>query len=58
MSYTSERILLGSPRESQSTRFRAWVLLAIPLLAVLFQVYVPRFFEFLGFLDMPLLVVV
>ena len=58
MSYTSERILLSNQRESQKSRFRAWVLLAIPLLAVLFQVYVPRFVEVLGFLDMPLLVVV
>jgi rod shape-determining protein MreD len=29
-----------------------------PLAAILFQVYVPLFFQFLGFLEMPLLVVV
>src|SRR5438445_523270 len=54
MSYSSGRILLNSQREGQVSRFRAWVLLA----AILFQVYVPLFFQFLGFVEMPLLVVV
>ena len=58
MSYSSERILLSSQREGQVSRFRAWVMLAVPLAAILFQVYVPLFFQFLGFLEMPLLVVV
>jgi rod shape-determining protein MreD len=58
MSYSSERILLNSQREGQVSRFRAWVLFAVPLAAILFQVYVPLFFQFLGFLEMPLLVVV
>lgn len=58
MSYSSERILLSSQREGQVSRFRAWVMFAVPLAAILFQIYVPRFFQFLGFLDMPLLVVV
>jgi rod shape-determining protein MreD len=58
MSYSSERILLNSQREGQVSRFRAWVMLAVPLAAILFQVYVPLFFQFLGFVEMPLLVVV
>jgi rod shape-determining protein MreD len=58
MSYSDGRILLNSQRESQVSRFRVWVLLAVPLAAILFQVYVPLFFQFLGFLEMPLLVVV
>ena len=57
MSYPDGRMLL-SQREGQASRFRAWVLLAIPLAAILFQVYVPLFFQFLGFLEMPLLVVI
>jgi rod shape-determining protein MreD len=58
-SYSSSgRILLSSERESQVSRFRAWVMFAVPLAAILFQVYVPLFFQFLGFLEMPLLVVV
>ena len=58
MSYDSGRILLNSQREGQVSRFRFWVMLAVPLAAILFQVYVPLFFQFLGFLEMPLLVVV
>jgi len=58
VTYSGERMLLSSQREGQVSRFRAWVLLAIPLAAILFQVYVPLFFQFLGFLEMPLLVVV
>ncbi|HEY7391046.1 MAG TPA: rod shape-determining protein MreD [Bryobacteraceae bacterium] len=59
MNYSdSERILLSSQREGQVSRFRFWVMLAIPMAAILFQVYVPLFFQFLGFLEMPLLVVV
>ena len=49
MSYDSGRILLNSQREGQVSRFRFWVMLAV---------YVPLFFQFLGFLEMPLLVVV
>lgn len=58
MSYSDSRILLNSQREGQVSRYRAWVLMAVPLAAVLFQIYVPLFFPFLKFLDMPLLVVV
>src|SRR5215470_20418003 len=58
MPYSGERILLSSQREGQVSRFRAWVMVAVPLAAILFQVYVPLFFQFLGFLEMPLLVVV
>jgi rod shape-determining protein MreD len=58
VSYSGERILLGSQREGQISRFPAWVMLVVPLAAILFQVYVPLFFEFLSFLEMPLLVVV
>jgi rod shape-determining protein MreD len=58
MSYSSGRILLSSQREGQVSRFRTWVLFAVPLAAILFQVYVPLFFQFLGFVELPLLVVV
>jgi rod shape-determining protein MreD len=39
-----------------SFRPLTWVLL--PVLAILFQVYVPRFFGFLSYLELPLLVTV
>src|ERR1035437_3285056 len=58
MSYSSERMLLSSEREGRISRFRIWVMVAVPLAAILFQVYVPLFFQFLGFLELPLLVVV
>ena len=51
-------VVLGSRRESQISRFRAWIVLAVSLAAILFQLFVPRFFEFLGFIEMPLLVVI
>ena len=40
------------------SRFTAAVVLGIPLGAILFQVYVPRFFQFLSYLELPLLVTV
>ncbi|HWB84148.1 MAG TPA: rod shape-determining protein MreD [Bryobacteraceae bacterium] len=58
MTYSGERILLNSQREGQVSRFPAWVMIVVPLCAILFQVYVPLFFQFLGFVEMPLLVVV
>jgi len=58
VSYSGGHILLSSQREGQISRFPAWVMLMVPLAAILFQVYVPLFFEFLSFLEMPLLVVV
>jgi rod shape-determining protein MreD len=58
MSYSSDRILLSNQRESRVSRFRAWVLVLVPLAAILFQVYVPLFFQFLGYLELPLLVTV
>ena len=57
MDYSSP-VVLGSRRESEISRFRAWIVLAVPLAAILFQLFVPRFFEFLGFIEMPLLVVI
>ncbi len=54
----NDRILLGNQRESQVSRFRAWVFFAIPLAAILFQVYVPLFFDFLSYLEMPLIVTI
>ena len=53
-----DRLLLGSQRESQISKFRAWVFFAVPLAAILFQVYIPMFFQFLSFLEMPLLVTI
>lgn len=58
MDYSTGPVLISSTRESQISRFRAWIVFAVPLAAILFQLFVPRFFEFLGFIEMPLLVVI
>ncbi len=58
MTYSSDRLLLGSQRESRVSRFRPWVLLVVPLFAILFQVYVPLVVSCLAYLDLPLLVAV
>ncbi|MDQ6677673.1 MAG: rod shape-determining protein MreD [Acidobacteriota bacterium] len=59
MSYLSgDRVLLDSERESRISHFRTWVLVLIPLLAILFQLYVPLYVKFLQYLDIPLLVTI
>ncbi len=54
----SDQILIGNARERGVARFRRWGLIAVPLLAILFQVYVPRYYESLRYLELPLLVTV
>lgn len=53
-----DRIVFDGRRKSRISRFRPAVQLLVPLAAILYQVYVPRFFEFLGYLALPLLVTV
>ncbi|MFB3827349.1 MAG: rod shape-determining protein MreD [Bryobacteraceae bacterium] len=55
---SADRLLLSNQRESRISKFRAWVIVIVPLLAILFQVYIPLFFQFLGYLELPLLVTV
>ena len=40
------------------SRIRPWVILAAPVAAILFQVYVPLYFPLLQYLELPLLVIV
>ena len=47
-----------SRRTRKTRRMRPLALVLIPLAAILFQVYVPRFFQYLGYLELPLLVTV
>jgi len=58
MSDMSEHVLADSPRRRTASRFRPTALLLVPLAAILFQVYLPRFIEYLGYLELPLLVTV
>ena len=57
MTEYSDRYLVGNQRE-QVSRFRARVMLLVPLAAILYQVYVPRFWDVLGLFDLPLLVTI
>lgn len=58
MSEYTERLLTGPTRKDKSDRLRIVWLIFIPLIAILFQVYVPRFLSFLSYLELPLLVTV
>src|SRR3989442_4502535 len=58
MRYSDDHVLSHSQRESQISRFRAWVLFMVPLAAILFQVYIPLFFQFLAYLELPLIVTI
>lgn len=58
MSDYTGSLLSDVPRRSKASKFRPTALLLVPLAAILFQVYVPRFVEYLGYLELPLLVTV
>jgi rod shape-determining protein MreD len=53
-----DRVLLDSERESRISHFRGWVLVLVPLLAILFHLYVPLVFPFLRYLEVPLLITI
>lgn len=58
MNQFSERLLSDPPRTERNQRFRPRILILVPLAAILFQAYVPRFFPFLSYLELPLLITV
>ncbi len=58
MTEYTERLLENPPRREGAERLRIVWLIIIPLLAVLSQVYVPRFVPFLAYLELPLLITV
>ena len=59
MSYEmSDRVMLGNQRETRISHFRTWVLVLIPLFAILFQLYVPLYIKPLSYLEIPLLVTI
>jgi rod shape-determining protein MreD len=57
MPYSSDRSL-ALDREAQISRFKTWIIIVVPVLAILCQVYLPLFFQFLHFLELPLLVTI
>ncbi len=58
MNEYSDHLLTEVPRKSRAFRFRPAAVFLVPLTAILFQVYLPRFFQYLGYLELPLLVTV
>jgi rod shape-determining protein MreD len=58
MRYSDEHALLHTQRDTRISRFKGWVLFLVPLAAILFQVYIPLFFQFLAYLELPLIVTV
>lgn len=53
-----DRILIDNPRKGRISRYKPAVIVLVPLGAILFQVYVPLFFQSLSYLEIPLLVTV
>lgn len=58
MTEYTEHLLRESPRKDTASRFRLIWLIVVPLLAILSQVYLPRFVPFLAYLELPLLITV
>jgi rod shape-determining protein MreD len=58
MRYSDEHVLPHTQRDTRISRFKGWVLFLVPLAAILFQVYIPLFFQFLAYLELPLIVTV
>ena len=58
MSEITEHVMTGLGRRGRSFRIRPVAIVLAPLAAILFEVYLPRFFGFLSWLELPLLVTV
>ncbi len=54
----SDGVRLSRRGGTRLSRYPVWGLIIFPLLAILFQVYVPLFFQFLSYLELPLLMTV
>ena len=58
MRYSDDNVFLHTQRDTRISRFKTWVVFLVPLAAILFQVYIPLFFQFLAYLELPLIVTV
>jgi rod shape-determining protein MreD len=58
MAVTNYGDLLTNRRRGKASRYRPIVLILVPMASILFQVYVPLFFEYLAYLELPLLVTI
>lgn len=58
MSESFDSAPLFARRRPGRRRLRLWLMVAIPVAAILFQVYAPLFFGLLSYLELPLLVTI
>jgi rod shape-determining protein MreD len=58
MTRLEDSFALGLAARGKAARFSPALYIAAPLAAILFQVYVPRFFDALSYLELPLLVAI
>ncbi len=60
MAYSNERILVDDARQVRRTRYPLWLFFAVPLAALLIQVYLPLFqtLKFVSKIELPLLVTI
>ena len=58
MTEFSDRLLIDHPRKARKSKYGAAVVFVIPLAAILFQVYLPLFFQWFSYFELPLLVTV
>ena len=58
MSDYSNQILIDRRGKDRVSKFKPAVMLLVPLAAILFQVYVPMFFKYRSYLELPVLVTV
>ena len=60
MAYSTERLLVDNARQVRRSKYPLWVFFAVPLLALLIQVYLPLFetLKFISKIELPLLVTI
>ncbi|MGQ9636046.1 MAG: rod shape-determining protein MreD, partial [Bryobacteraceae bacterium] len=58
MSESFDSASLFARRRSGGRKLRPWLMVAIPVTAILFQVYAPLFVGLLSYLELPLLVTI
>jgi rod shape-determining protein MreD len=60
MAFSNERILVDDARQVRRTKYPLWLFLAVPLIALIIQVYLPLFqtLRFISKIELPLLVTI
>jgi rod shape-determining protein MreD len=60
MAYSSERLLVDDARQVRRTKYPLWAFFAVPLGALIVQVYLPQFqtLKFISNIELPLLVTI